>query len=98
MKLYCFDFDGAYLGSLEPTGEFRDAHGRQWGRLVDENRIHGLDGRYRARIDAQGSLFDATGHCFGYVRDWTCAPEIIHGCPPMATEGHRGEPLRAPSV
>lgn len=76
MNLYCFDFEGAYLGYMRSNGDFFDGHGHRWARLVGSS-VFDLEGRYRGHIDAQGSLFDDKGACWGYLRDWPDAADLL---------------------
>jgi hypothetical protein len=77
MDLYCFDFEGAYLGYMQSNGDFFDSWGRRWARLDSGGALYDLDGRHRGHVDAQGSLFDEHGRCWGYLRGWTDVAELL---------------------
>lgn len=71
---YFFDFRGAYLGYLDPRGNFFDASGVRWARLANGGRVVDADGRDHGYLNAQGCFFEPGGACRGYLRDETAQP------------------------
>ncbi len=70
MNYYLFDFNGVCLGWIDSNGAFFDRHGTNWAALRGADQVYDLTGRYRGRVDPQGSLFGEDGRCRGYVRGW----------------------------
>lgn len=70
MNLYCFDFFGGYLGSMDEHGNVFDSRGYKWARVSKGGRVYDLVGRAWGRIDLQGNFFTEQGVCRGYFRGW----------------------------
>ena len=70
MNLYCFDFFGGYLGSMDEHGNVFDSRGYKWARVGESGEVCDLHGRPCGRIDLQGNFFTEQGVCRGYFRGW----------------------------